>query len=202
MSEYEYPKNLPNGKKDILKEENLTYDDYSSFDDGHRYELVEGKLELMSPGSSTLHQAISFEIQKRIALTCDNEVLIFNAPIDVILSQQEVRQPDLVILRKTQMHLLSKRGIEGAPDVVVEILSPSTAKRDKLSKMLSYARHGIPEYWIVEPQGGVLELFTLNNDKYVLTNVFAESDPVISNILPCISFSMKQVLDSIPDIIK
>jgi Uma2 family endonuclease len=202
MSEYEYPNKSLKEKRDILKEENLTYDDYASFDDEQRYELVDGKLELMSPAPSTLHQAISFEIQKRIALTCENEVLIFNAPIDVILSQKEVRQPDLVILRTTQLHLLSKRGIEGAPDVVVEILSPSTTKRDKLVKMKSYARHGIPEYWIVDPLSGVLELFSLSNDKYELTNVFTESDPVISNILPCVSFSMQEIMDRIPDVIK
>lgn len=202
MNEKKYPSKPSKSKRDLLKEDNLTYDDYASFHDGHRYELVNGKLELMSPSPSTIHQAISFEIQKRIADSCKEDVLIFNAPIDVILSQKEVRQPDLVILRKSQLHLLSKRGIEGAPDIVVEILSPSTMNRDKLTKMKSYAYHGIPEYWIVDPISEVLELYHLHDEKYELLQSFSKLDPIVSSILPCAQFSMQEIIDSLPDVLK
>lgn len=149
LNNHPYKSNATNSKKNLLREEDLTYDDYARFHDGQRYELVDGRLELMSPGPNSIHQLVSFEIQKRISQCCEKDAIILCAPIDVILSPREVRQPDLVILLRTNLNRLTKRGIEGAPDMVVEILSPSTAKRDKLSKMVSYARHGIPEYWIV-----------------------------------------------------
>jgi Uma2 family endonuclease len=189
-------------KRDLLREDNVTYDDYASFDDGNRYELVDGHLEIMSPGPNSIHQCISFEIQKRITQTCEKDAIILYAPIDVILSAREVRQPDLIILLRTHLRLLSKRGIEGAPDIVVEILSPSTAKRDKMSKMTTYAKHGIPEYWIVDPSNGYLELYQLEKDRYTLANIFAEKDSVSSRILHCVSFTMQEIMDSLPDVLK
>lgn len=201
MADHEYKQRGIDKKRDLLREENLTYDDYANFDDGNRYELAGGKLELMS-GPSTLHQSVSFELQRKIADTCANDALIFYASIDVILSPQEVRQPDLVVIKRTRMHLLSKRGIEGPPDIVVEILSPSTAKRDKISKMKIYADHGIPEYWIVEPAGETLELYSLVDGSFKLTNVYAESEVVESQVLPCISFTMQDIMDRVPEVLR
>ncbi|GBG08608.1 hypothetical protein PAT3040_03196 [Paenibacillus agaridevorans] len=193
-----------NKNRDLLREDNVTYDDYAGFDDGNRYELVDGRLDLMSPGPGSIHQLVSFEIQKRISRTCDNEAIILCAPLDVILSEQEVRQPDLVILLRSNLHKLVPKGIEGPPDIVVEILSPSTAKRDKLFKMISYARHGIPEYWIVNHSSCFLEQYLLDRDTraYSLANVFAQDDPVSSPTLSCLSFSMQDIMDSLPDVLK
>lgn len=191
-----------NDKRDLVHESNVTYDDYANFDDGNRYELVDGKLELMIPGPNSIHQIISFQLQRRISDTCEQEAIILDAPIDVILSQHEVRQPDLVILRRTNLHRLTKRGIEGPPDVVVEILSPSTAKRDKMSKMFSYAKYGIPEYWIVDPSDYFLELYQLDGDRYELSNVFAQDDQVRSKMLPCVSITMQEIMDSLPEVLK
>jgi Uma2 family endonuclease len=202
MTNHSYKTKLSKVRKDLLREENVTYEDYANFHDDNRYELVDGRLELMSPGPNSVHQLVSFEIQKRIAHTCEKDAIILNAPIDVILSSKEVRQPDLVILLRTHLHQLTRRGVEGAPDVVIEILSPSTAKRDKMSKMVSYAKHGIPEYWIVDPSDCFLEQFYLQNDHYILTNVFAEGDAVSSQVLPCLSFTMQEVMDSLPEGLK
>lgn len=193
-----------NKNRDLLREENVTYEDYAEFDDGNRYELVDGCLELMSPGPGSIHQLVSFEIQKRISRTCEKEAIILCAPLDVILSEREVRQPDLVILLRSNLHRLVPRGIQGPPDIVVEILSPSTAKRDKLSKMVSYAKHGIPEYWIVNHSSCFLEQYLLDRDTraYSLANVFAEDEVVQSPVLSCASFSMQDIMDSLPDVLK
>lgn len=110
----------------------MTYNDYALLDDGNRYELVSGKLELMSPAPSVTHQIISFEMQKTIGKSCEADYLILYAPIDVILSDMEVRQPDLVLIDRKHLDIVSNRGIEGAPDIVIEILSTSTLKRDKI----------------------------------------------------------------------
>jgi Uma2 family endonuclease len=91
---------------------------------------------------------------------------VFNAPIDLILGSHDILQPDLVIVAQDRDYLITERGIEGAPNIVVEILSPSTRTLDQRVKKRTYARFSIPEYWIVDPVGGHVELFRLNADAY------------------------------------
>jgi Uma2 family endonuclease len=185
-------------KPDEVREKRVTYEDYAAMDDDCRYELADGKLELMSPGPTTVHQVLSFELQRAIHETCGEEFLILCAPLDVILSRYEVRQPDLVIIRKDRMDIVRMRGVEGVPDVVVEVLSPSTLRRDKLDKLKVYAKYGIPEYWVVEPETGVLEQHLLTGDRYELAAVYQGADPVSSLVLPCVQFTMAQIMDRIP----
>src|SRR5690625_4470372 len=187
-------------KKDILKESNLTYDDYASLNDGNRYELVQGKLELMSPSPSTIHQLILSELDDVISLNCKADYFIFFAPIDVILSENEVRQPDLVLVNRKRIDILSNRGIVGSPDLVVEILSPNSLKRDKVDKLNTYEHYDIPEYWIVDPHHGSLEQYLLNDRRYELKNIFQDEDTIKSPTIPCVSFTMNQIMDSIPHI--
>ncbi|ASN03565.1 Uma2 family endonuclease [Virgibacillus necropolis] len=182
----------------IIRENNLTYNDYASIDDGNYYELSGGQLELMSPAPSVTHQFISFEIQKNITQSCESDYIILYAPVDMILSSTEVRQPDLVLINRKRIGIISKRGIEGAPDLVVEILSPSTLKRDKIDKLKTYAIFRIPEYWIVEPDTGVLEQHILHGDQYNLVDIFQKDDLVNSPNIPCISFTMAAVMENIP----
>ncbi|MFK4996641.1 Uma2 family endonuclease [Bacillus sp. N9] len=167
-----------------IKEDGLTYDDYAAIDDGNYYELVDGQLELMSPSPSTVHQLVSSQIQKYITQSCESEYFILNAPIDMILSGNEVRQPDLVLLHRDRIKQLSRRGIEGAPDLVIEILSPSSLKRDKIDKLKTYARFAIPEYWVVEPEMGILEQYVLFDDRYEIINIYQKDEQVISPNIP------------------
>lgn len=185
---------------DLLKESNLTYEDYASIDDGHRYELVNGQLELMSPGPSVTHQMLSFEMQKVIARSCESEYLILYAPFDVILASNEVRQPDLILVHRQRMNIIKKHGVEGAPDLVIEILSPSTIKRDKMDKLKTYAIYQIPEYWIVEPRTGILEAYVLQGKQYEIANIFQEDELVTSPNIPCLSFTMAEIMSKIPNL--
>lgn len=187
-------------KKELIKESNLTYEDYAKIDDGNRYELAAGKLELMSPGPNVSHQMISYQLQKRISQTCENDYIILYSPIDVILSSTEVRQPDIILISKERLNIISKRGIEGPPDLVVEILSPSSRKRDRVDKLNIYAYYGIPEFWIVEPETGTLEQYLLRNDRYELTDLFQDDETITSPNIPCISFTMKEIMDKIPEL--
>lgn len=187
-------------KQSIIREQSLTYDDYARLDDGNRYELVDGKLEMMSPGPSVTHQMISAEMQFKINESCGNDYFVLNAPIDLILSQKEVRQPDLVLIHRSRLNILSKQGIIGTPDLVSEILSPSTLRRDKLDKLKVYAKFSIPEYWIIDPASGVLEQYILENGRFELHNLFQEDDTIHSTRLPCISFTMNEIRSRIPDI--
>ncbi|QHS21460.1 Uma2 family endonuclease [Virgibacillus sp. MSP4-1] len=193
--------NKKRGKKesDLVKESNLTYDDYASIDDGNRYELADGQLQLMSPAPSVIHQLFSYELQKELSRHCESEYFIIQAPLDVILSSNEVRQPDLVLVHRDRLSIISKRGIEGPPDLVVEIISPSTLKRDKVDKLKTYAKYQILEYWLVEPETGVLEEYSLEEDKYELVDVFQGDKQITSPNLPCISLTMAKLMNNIPE---
>jgi Uma2 family endonuclease len=187
-------------KSDVVREQPLTYDDYASLpDDGSRYELVDGVLEMMSPCASAKHQMISFQIQSKIAQSCDEDYFILNAPLDVILSPTEVRQPDLVMIHHSRINIIKKRGIEGAPDLVVEILSPSSIRRDKVGKLKSYANYAIPEYWIVDPTNESLEQYILKEDRYDLIEVYTEDEQIKSDHIRCVSFTMNEIMSKIPD---
>jgi Uma2 family endonuclease len=189
-------------KSFVIREQPTTYDDYASLDDGNRYEVVDGTLELMSPGPNLNHQVISFQIQKRLAETCEQNYLVLYAPIDLILSPTEVRQPDLVMIHRSRLHILSRRGIEGPPDLVVEILSPGTLRRDKIGKMKTYARFRIPEYWIVDPVGGSLERYELDEteERYSLTDIFIGEETVRSSRIACVSFQMSGVMKALKEL--
>nr|WP_144919616.1 Uma2 family endonuclease [Paenibacillus bovis] len=189
------------GKKNgLLRKTGLTYDDYAAIDDGQYYELAGGKLELISPAPYVTHQMISYEIQKKLDYSCSSNYIILNSPVDLILSPSEVRQPDLVIIHRDRFDIISKRGIEGAPDLVVEILSPSSLKRDKIDKLKVYAEYQIPEYWIVDTENECLEQYTLQDNRYELINIFQEEETITSKHIPCISFTMKDIMDKIPEL--
>jgi len=110
-----------------------------------------------------------------------------------------VRQPDIVLVNRKRIDILSNRGIEGAPDLVVEILSPSSLKRDKIDKQKVYASYNVPEYWIVEPKPGIIEAYILNEDHYELINIFQNDEQVTSPNIPYISFTMNKIMDNIPN---
>ena len=187
-------------KSDKIKENSLTYDDYAAIDDGNRYELRQGQLERMSPAPSSIHQMINFQIQKCLTKSCEDAYFILHAPIDVILSEEEVRQPDVVLIHRDRKGIIKKRGITGAPDLVVEILSPSTLKRDKIDKRKTYENYAVPEYWIVDPDSFVLEQFVLKNGQYELFNIFQQDETITSPNIRCTSFTMAEIMVNIPDI--
>lgn len=109
---------------------------------------------------------------------------VFNAPIDVILSETDVVQPDLVILRCDRLHLVTERGIEGPPDIVVEILSPSSRVIDRRVKPRTYARYGVPEYGIVDGEVGQIEQHRLGPEGYQLEQRFDRASKLTTPSFP------------------
>lgn len=140
-----------------------SYEEYAALPpDGRRWELIDGDLEV-NPAPSTRHQTVSRRLQYELMQQLEEKeiALVFDAPTDVILSNHDVLQPDLIIVRTTRSHVVSQRGIEGPPDIVVEILSAATRVMDRRVKSVTYARFGVPEYWIVDPDLGHIELHRL-----------------------------------------
>jgi Uma2 family endonuclease len=151
-----------------------SYEDYAALpSDGRRWEVIDGELEV-NPAPAPRHQTVSRRLQFELMRLLEEPGIaqVFNAPVDLILSDSNILQPDLVVLASKRDHLVTERGIEGPPDIVVEILSPSTRVLDQRVKKRTYARFSVPEYWIVDPVGGHIELFRLASDDYVLEQRF------------------------------
>jgi Uma2 family endonuclease len=139
----------------------LDYSDYvATPDDGKRYEIVEGDL-YVTPSPSPMHQRVSRRLQRQLESYFHERSIgeVFNAPIDLILTDHNVMVPDLVVVSSPD--LISKRGIEGPPLLIVEILSPSTRRLDRGAKARRYAESGVEHYWIVDPENKRLECHRL-----------------------------------------
>lgn len=191
----------PKKKNHLIRESPMTYDEYAQMsDDGNRYEIADGVLELMSPAPSLKHQAISGQLQFTLMSSCQSEYIILSAPFDLILSDTEVRQPDLAMVHRSRLSILKNKGIVGAPDLVVEILSPSSIKRDKLQKLKAYAKYGIPEYWIVDGSNQTMEQCELVQSNFELTQIYQSEEPVRSSRIRCVNFTMNEIFSRIPDI--
>ena len=184
-------------KADWIHGEGLTYEDYASLPEGEpRYELIGGKLELMSPAPSSEHQLISSNFFALMNECCRGDYITLYAPIDLILANGEVRQPDIAMIHRGRSGLVTHRGIEGAPDLIVEILSPSTALNDKRSKRKTYARFGVKEYLITDPVYRTVEQYLLNQDSqsYELQNVYGQEDETItSTTIQCLTLPIADI---------
>ena len=168
-----------------LEEERLyTYADYASWDDDVRRELIDGKIYLMAPAPAEVHQDISREILGQLwTFLRGTSCKVFSAPFDVCLfadgdDAKTVVQPDLlVVCDRTK---LDGKRCNGAPDMVIEILSLSTASRDMLTKYNNYKRAGVREYWIVSPMDKTVRVCILKDDKYECVDYLnPESIPVM-----------------------
>ncbi len=148
----------------------LTYKEYEALPaDGRRYEIHEGELSVTA-APSPQHQIISRNLflilHAHVTAKGIGEVLY--APLDVILTDSSIVQPDIVYLDVERLTAISERGIEGSPTLVIEILSPSTTLIDRATKHQLYARYGVPFFWLVDPESRSIEAFVLGPDGYSL----------------------------------
>lgn len=169
----------------------LTYADYAALpDDGRRYELYEGEIEML-PAPTTRHQRVLGNLSVLLHQYLQDRQAgeVFIAPIDLILSDVTVVQPDLLVVLNDRRHLIAERGIEGPPNLVVEILSPATASRDRGIKMQLYARYGIPHCWLVDPDTQTLEAYQLEESVYRLVETLRGPGSFTPALLPGLSLS-------------
>jgi len=171
-----------------------TYEDYAALpDDGRRYEIVNGVL-VMAPAPSPEHQSITVRIAYYLFPHIDLAGIgkLFTAPIDVDLGPKNVYQPDLVVVLNTHLDRVAEKKIIGAPDLVVEVASPSTAAYDRLTKYDVYARAGVTEYWIVKPTRRTVEVLVLEHGEYRSLGVFSEQATLPSRVIPGLSAHVEQ----------
>lgn len=139
----------------------LTYEDYCAIPaDGKRHEILDGE-EYVSPAPSTLHQAIVGRLLRMLGGWCEasKSGIVLAAPCDVILSAEDVAQPDLLFIAKDHVDIVKDHGIEGAPDLAIEILSGSTRRLDEVVKRKRYEKFGVGEYWIIDLETHSAEIY-------------------------------------------
>jgi Uma2 family endonuclease len=147
-----------------------TYDDYAQLpDDGRRHEIIGGE-HFVNPSPCTLHQHVSKQLQYQLYTKIELAGLgvLFDAPMDVQLSEHDIVQPDLVIILNENVRKITPTKIKVAPHLVVEILSPSNMEYDRTTKRELYERFGVKEYWVVDPFEQQEDQWVLRDEKYVL----------------------------------
>lgn len=148
----------------------LTYDDYLQFpNDGRRYEILEGVL-YMTPAPVPKHQKVSINLEFLLYayVTAHDLGEVYHAPIDVVLSRTNVTQPDIIFIGRERLDRITAKNVSGAPDLVVEILSPSTSQTDRLVKAQIYARYGVSYYWLLDPDQQELEEYVSKDGTFTL----------------------------------
>jgi Uma2 family endonuclease len=171
-----------------------TYEDYAALpDDGRRYEIVNGVL-VMAPAPTPEHQDIVGEIYVALRAYVKLAGLgrVFMGPLDVQLSSENTFQPDLVVVLNAHLDRVAEKKISGAPDLTVEIASPSTAAYDRLTKYEKYAQAGITEYWLVKPTRRAVEVLVLEHGEYRSLGIFSGQQTLPSRVVPGLPVMVEQ----------
>lgn len=178
-----------------------TYGEYCTWPEDVRYELIDGQAYAMSPGPSRRHQEIGFEVARQIADALEGTgCRVYVVPFDVRLPRgneadddvDTVVQPDLLVV--CDRDKLDDRGCRGAPDWVIEVLSPSSAGHDKILKRAVYERHGVKEYWLIHPVDRVVTVYRLVDGAYGKPDIYELKDTLACGILPVAVIDWARVL--------
>jgi len=169
----------------IAKKQKYSYADYLGWNDGKRYQLINGR-KVMPPAPLTEHQVIHsilFGHLWNFVKSKNKPCLVLSAPIDVRLCESfsdsqchNVFQPDIVVV--CDKNKMDRRGILGAPEMVIEILSPTTAKDDLIDKYKVYEQYGVREYWIVSPEYRTITVYLNENSRFQQRGIYAEGDQI------------------------
>ncbi len=172
-----------------------TYADYEKLPEGAPYQLIGGDL-VKEPSPVPYHQMVSMRIVFELVKFVEERDLgvVLHAPMDVYLSDTEVYQPDIMFISKGRVNIIGEKNIEAAPDLVMEILSPSSAYYDLRHKMYVYATSGVKEYWIADPIEKGIEIYQNINGEFRLFNKALSSGLIRSALLEGFTVDLEKVL--------
>lgn len=183
------------------RKERYTFADCLTWGEDERIEIINGDAFMMAPAPSREHQGISGELFRQLANYLEGkQCKVYHAPLDVRLFEQEgdtpedvdtVVEPDLIVV--CDRSKLDKYGCKGAPDLVIEILSPSTRRHDRLIKLDLYQRAGVREYWIVDPDSKSVQVLTLKNGLLLPQEDYGQEDMAKVNVLEGCSIELRKV---------
>ena len=173
----------------------FTYEDYKHTSDDERYELIHGDLIIMAPAPREAHQRIDMDLGWHLYgfVREHNLGRVYSAPFDVVLSNTIVVQPDLMFVSNERLHIITEDNICGAPDLVVEILSPSTAGRGRTVKRTIYAGHKVKEYWLVDTDAKTIMVLLLGENGYELAGIYGEGQTLTSPTLEGFSLNLSEI---------
>jgi Uma2 family endonuclease len=176
----------------------ITRSDYEAMPQGPPYfQVIEGDL-IMSPSPRTSRQVIAGRIHSSLLRFLEKPPLgeVFIAPLDVFLNDVNIYQPDVTFVSSRRRNIVTEKGIEGAPDLVVEILSPGTARFDKGSKRKVYARKGVKELWMGDPDSKTVQKYQLTQDAETPAAIHNLRSLVTSSLLPGLRLSVAAIFKS------
>jgi Uma2 family endonuclease len=175
----------------------LTYEDYCLLpNDGKRYEIIEGEL-FVTPAPQTPHQKVVTRLTRYLSSFAeDNDLgVVIVSPYDVVLSRFDVVEPDLLFVSKGRLDILTEKNAQGPPDLVVEVLSESTAEMDRTTKLKLYAKHGVAEYWIIDPGECTAEVYRRTEEGFEFTGTLRRSDALTSPLFPGFSLPLAKLVE-------
>ncbi len=179
----------------VTKQKKWTYEEYYRLDDEKRYEILSGELiEMPSPSSE--HQIISAKIFTKLNNYIETNGLgiVLYSPLDIVFDEKNIFQPDIVFISRENKQIIQERGIFGPPDLIVEVLSKSTEKRDRGIKSKAYAKFGVKEYWLVDPGKRSMEVFVLEKSEFTLYCSVHNDDPLKSRVFPDFSVRFSELI--------
>jgi Uma2 family endonuclease len=158
-----------------------------------RFEIIEGIRYELQPAPTVTHQRLLAGLHITIYQSCHPNGVILFSPLDVFLDDDNHFQPDLVFILHQNASIITEKRIEGAPDLVAEILSPSTSQNDKIRKKRQYERHGVKEYWLLDPVHLILDQFILTGSKYELYETYGVKGRLTSPQFSCVDIDMAKL---------
>ena len=169
----------------------FTYEDYCNAPEDKRYELHDGDLILV-PSPKERHQTTTLDLAAEIRHFARRTGIgrAFIAPFDVVLSDTDVVQPDVMFVSNQRLDIITPDNIRGAPDLVIEVLSPSTAHRDRTFKRALYARHGVSEFWLVDTDAHTIEVLLLGPNGYDVAAAYGAGQSLTSPTLADFSLNI------------
>jgi len=174
-------------------EKHYTYDDYLTWSDDQRWEIVDGVSYAMA-SPTVRHQDILLNLASALRpFFRGRPCRLFIAPLDVVLSEDTVVQPDLLVVCDPKK--ITGACIRGVPDLVIEVLSPSSSWHDRLCKFKRYAAAGVKEYWLVSPDVATIEIFTLEDGAFRIHEAFMQQERLQSALFPVLAFDMADVFE-------
>ncbi|HMD87312.1 MAG TPA: Uma2 family endonuclease [Terriglobia bacterium] len=181
----------------MLVDTRLTYDDYCLLpNNGRRYEIIDGEL-FVTPSPRRAHQRVVFQLSRVLGnfveeMGCGE---IYFAPFDVVFSFHDVVEPDILYVSKERASVVTEDNVQGAPDLVVEVLSKTTAKIDRTTKLKLYARFGVQEYWLIDPDECTAEVYRRKGRGFARVASLQPSDLLTTPLLPGFSVSLHKLAE-------
>ena len=178
----------------VKKPIKFTYEDYLHFPEDKRYEIIDGEVHMV-PSPVPYHQMVLGNLYLRLCEFVDKKGIgeVYLAPLDVVLSEIDVVQPDIMFISKERLNIITEKNIQGAPDLIVEIISPTSEYRDRVIKRKLYSKYEVKEYWLVDLEKKEIEVMALGESGLETVKIYKKTDILESLVLKGIKIKLDDI---------